>query len=95
MKRFEIVMNQAVEEDFFELCKKYDVGKAYTKYDDVCGKGLQNPKMGDAVWPQFNITLVIVCDSTEASKYVQIIKELRINSPDEGVFCSVSEVDTI
>ncbi len=95
MKRIEIVISQSIEEDFFALCRKRNVGKSYSRINDVCGEGCQVPKMGTPVWPQLNNMLIIVCSDSEASEIAEIIIELRAEFPDDGVFCSVSDVQVI
>ncbi len=95
MKRLEIVISQSVEEDFFALCRKKGVGRSYTKINDVCGEGLQTPKMGTPIWPQLNNIIIIVCPESEASEITRIIIELRAQFPDDGIFCSVSDVSVI
>lgn len=95
MKKLEIVISQAIEEDFFALCKKKHVAGSYTKINDVCGEGYQVPKMGTSVWPQFNNMIIIVCSEEEASEISKIIIEIRAQFPDDGLFCSVSEVNVI
>lgn len=95
MKKVDIVLNQAIEEDFFALCKKYDIPRFYSRYNNVCGEGNQVPKFGSSIWPQLNTNIVIVCDEEELEQLKNVIYDLREEFPEEGVFCSVSDAEII
>ena len=54
LQRLEIIMSQSIEEDFVTAFMKEDTGRMFTKLPMVMGRGVTDPKMGDAVWPQLN-----------------------------------------
>ncbi len=89
MKRVEVILSQALEEDFITFCEDRKVAKMYTKIPSVVGTGYANPKMGDSVWPQFNTMYIIYCKKEEAATIKEIAKILRKEYPEEGVACFV------
>ena len=70
LKRVEIILSAAVDEDFVEGFKKYKIGSHFTKISGVTGAGFSNPKLGDAVWPQLNEMIIVYCPKDEAEKIV-------------------------
>ncbi|MCQ2398129.1 MAG: hypothetical protein MJ052_02360 [Sphaerochaetaceae bacterium] len=90
MLKIDIVMNQAVEEDFLALCKEKGVCEFYTRYTNVTGKGFQEPRMGDETWPQYNVSYMIVVPDEQRDTYLEIVEKLRKDFPDDGIFCCIS-----
>ena len=76
MIRIEIIANQSVEENILEAMSKEQVGKFYTKTMNVLGVGSSGPRMGDAVWPEENFSLVIWCEKDEAAGINKIMEEV-------------------
>lgn len=95
MKKVEIVLSQALEDDFLLYCKANKVGTAYTRINNVCGEGLQVPKLGTPIWPQLNSYIIIVCSESEAEVIASIVQKLRQKYPDDGIFAFSSTVDVI
>ncbi|MBR5966715.1 MAG: hypothetical protein IK015_11430 [Treponema sp.] len=91
LKRVEIILSAAVDEDFVEGFKKNKIGSHFTKISGVTGAGFSNPKLGDAVWPQLNEMIIVYCPKEEAEKIVGLVKEIREKYPMEGVACFVSK----
>lgn len=91
VKRMELVFSAAIEEDIFESFKEKRVGAKYTKIPAVMGAGCSNPKLGDAIWPQLNVYVVVYCTEEEAEKIVEIVHEIRKRYPVEGVACFESD----
>lgn len=91
LKRVEIILSAAVDEDFVEGFKKNKIGSHFTKIGGVTGAGFSNPKLGDAVWPQLNEMLIVYCPKDEAKKIVELVKEIREKYPMEGIACFVSK----
>ena len=85
MIRLEIVANHSVEENIHEALKDEGVGKYYTKYSNVYGVGSSGPRMGDAVWPEENFTIVIWCDEKEALGIERAVVAVKKQFPDEGI----------
>jgi hypothetical protein len=85
MLRVEIVANHSVEENVLDALKDHGVGKYYTFYPKVHGVGTSGPRMGSAVWPEENFSLVIWCEEEEAIGIAGAIAEVKAKFPDEGI----------
>ncbi|GHT79618.1 hypothetical protein FACS1894130_08850 [Spirochaetia bacterium] len=85
MIRLEIVANHSVEEDLLEAFKDAGVGKFYTRYDNVSGVGTSGPRMGDAIWPEVNFSLIIWCELDEARGIAKAVAGVKKHFPDEGI----------
>jgi len=85
MIRIEIYANNSVEENIFEAFAKKEVGKFYTKIPGVFGVGSSGPRMGDAIWPEENFSLIIWCEEDEAKGIKQAIETVKENFPNEGI----------
>ncbi len=89
MLRFEIIANNAVEEDIMDALKKEGADKFYTRLNNIHGSGYSDPKMGDPVWPEENFILIIYCSEEEGEHVKNAVSLVRDKFPDEGVrsFC--------
>ena len=85
MIRIEIYANNSVEENILEALAKNEAGKFYTKIPGVLGVGSCGPRMGDAVWPEENFSLVIWCEEDEAARIKQAIELVKQKFPKEGI----------
>lgn len=92
LQRLEIIMSQSIEEDFVTAFMKEDTGRMFTKLPVVMGRGVTEPKMGDAVWPQLNCMYIIICTQEQAKVVKSIIKRLHQEYPNEGLACFKSKV---
>ena len=94
-KRVEIIFSQAIEEDFAQLFKEREVAARYTKIAGVMGAGYSNPRLGDAIWPQFNMMYIIYCSDDDAKKIIEIVEQLRLQYIGEGIACFVSQSEEV
>ena len=85
MKRIEIIANQSIQEDMFDIFKKNDIAKHYSLIRGVHGVGNSGPRMGDHIWPEENFILVLYCNEVEAAAIKKAITELKSFFVDEGV----------
>jgi hypothetical protein len=85
MIRIEIFANHSVEEDILDALSKEQVGKYYTKIPNIYGIGSSGPRMGDAVWPEENFSLVIWCEQDEAEIIKKVIDGVKEKFHDEGI----------
>jgi hypothetical protein len=85
MLRIEIIANHSVEENILEALKKEGAGKYYTKIPSVFGVGGTGPRMGDAVWPEENFSLVIWCEEEEARAIGRAVASVKEHFPGEGI----------
>lgn len=92
LQRLEIVMSQSIEEDFVTAFMREDTGRMFTKLPMVMGRGVTDPKMGDAVWPQLNCMYIIICTKEQADVVRGIVAGLHQEYPDEGLSCFTSKV---
>jgi hypothetical protein len=93
--RLEIIMSEAVYEDFLTEADFAVPGIKYTRIADALGRGNTTPKQGDAVWPQYNTVIIIYCTPDEAARIIVIVKGLREKYPTEGVACFRSIAEEI
>ena len=92
LQRLEIIMSQSIEEDFVTAFMKEDTGRMFTKLPVVMGRGVTEPKMGDAVWPQLNCMYIVICTKEQAAVVKFIIDRLHQEYPKEGLACFKSKV---
>ncbi len=92
LQRLEIVMSQSIEEDFVTAFMREDTGRMFTKLPMVMGRGVTDPKMGDAVWPQLNCMYIIICTKEQADVVRGIVAGLHQEYPSEGLACFSSKV---
>ncbi|MDR2404380.1 MAG: hypothetical protein LBD78_10170 [Spirochaetaceae bacterium] len=85
MIRIEIIANHSVEENILDALKDEGVGKFYTKYPQVFGVGSTGPRMGDAIWPEENFSMVIWCEADEALSIGRAVAKVKVLFPDEGI----------
>jgi hypothetical protein len=85
MIRIEIFANNSVEENILEALAREQAGKFYTKIPNVVGVGSAGPRMGDAVWPEENFSLVIWCEEEEAAAVKRAIGTVKEKFPGEGI----------
>ena len=85
MRRIEIIANQSIQEDMFDIFKKNDIAKQYSLILGAHGAGNSGPRMGDHIWPEENFILVIYCDDKEAAAIRKAIGELKGFFSDEGI----------
>ncbi|MDR2029797.1 MAG: hypothetical protein LBP93_09720 [Treponema sp.] len=85
MIRVEIIANHSVEENILEAFKNEGVAKYYTKIPRVQGIGSTGPRMGDAIWPEENFSLVIWCEEDEARGIERAVFRVKKQFPDEGI----------
>ena len=66
MKRIDVFLSQALEEDFRQhwedACIKLRIKCKYSKIDNVTGQGESDPRLGNSVWPQFNTEYIVFCE---------------------------------
>jgi len=85
MIRVEIIANHSVEDNILEALAQANVGKYYTKIPNIVGVGSSGPRMGDAVWPEENFSLVIWCEKEEALAIKRAVYSVKKKFPDEGI----------
>ena len=92
MKRIEVFLTQAIEEDFIDYFEK---ACKFTKIENIMGQGNTSPKMGDPVWPQLNVMIIIYCNEKIAKRVAGIMDVLHKQYVGEGAaafVCSGEEL---
>jgi hypothetical protein len=85
--RLEIIISQALEDDFLrELAAALPAYK-YTQLSGVHGRGYSVPKLGDAVWPQENTTFILYVAESEERAITGVIETVRKQYVGEGLAC--------
>ncbi|WP_059369496.1 PG0541 family transporter-associated protein, partial [Treponema endosymbiont of Eucomonympha sp.] len=90
--RLELIMSQAIEDDFLSGLEAAAPGAKYTQYADAAGRGYSAPKLGSSVWPQLNTVFVLCCEADEAETVLGVVRGLRERYAGEGLACFKSEV---
>ncbi len=85
MKKLEIIANKSVEEDLFDRFERRGLKPRYTEIPVVYGEGRTNPKKGDGIWPEENFLLIIYTEDDMAEKIISVVRDLKIDFPDEGI----------
>jgi len=85
MKRLEIIVNQSIEADLFEAFSRRGVAGHYTKIPGAMGAGNSDPKMGDHIWPEENVVIIIYCEQDEAELIQAAVTEIKEHFPREGL----------
>ena len=85
MIRIEIIANHSVEENILEALAREQVGKYYTKIRNMFGVGSSGLRMGDAIWPEENFSLIIWCEKDEALGIQRAVNSVKERFPDEGI----------
>lgn len=93
MKRIEIIANQSIETDLFEAITKKGAGRRFTKIPSVMGVGNSDPKMGDHIWPEENVMIIIYCEEEEEAKLKEAVKEVKEHFPREGLKIFISQCE--
>jgi len=85
MIRLEIIANHSVEENIMDALARENAGKFYTKVPNIYGVGNAGPRMGDAIWPEENFSLIIWCEKDEAAAIKRAIDSVKEKFPGEGI----------
>lgn len=95
MKRVEVILTQAIEDDFVQFyekaCKEKKIKCKYTKINNIQGQGNTIPKMGDSIWPQLNTLFVVYCEEDGVQIISEIMKFLHRVYVGEGAAAFVSD----
>lgn len=84
MKRIEIMISTALDEEFIELIEANGLNH-FTAITPAMGKGFSNPKLGNEVWPQTNKIYIFYIEDKKAKDLSRIVMKLRKEFPSEGL----------
>lgn len=94
MKRIEIMISRALDEEFIDLIEANDLNH-FTSINPVMGKGFSNPKLGDNVWPQTNKLYIFYISDKDIDKLKKIISRLRTEFPSEGLGAFITDAQCL
>jgi hypothetical protein len=83
-----LAYNVALETDVAELLETLEV-RAYTRWDEVKGRGRSGPHLNDAVWPAVNAVYMFAAPAALEARLLAEVKRLRARYPGEGIKCIV------
>ena len=95
MKRFEVIANQSVKDEFMGELEAALPEIEYTLLPIVQGKGKKKRKDGSRTWPETNFLLVSYLDEESAAKAAAVAGDIRARFPAEGLFASLSEASLV
>jgi hypothetical protein len=84
MKRIEIMISRALDEEFIELIEANDLNH-FTAISPAMGKGFSSPKLGNEIWPQTNKLYIFYIGDKKANDLAKIVMKLRKEFPSEGL----------
>lgn len=94
MKRIEIMISRALDEEFLELLNSHEV-KKFSAINPITGKGFSLPKLGDDVWPQTNKLYIFYVEEKEVEVLKLIVKQLQNEFPTEGVAAFIMDAKSL
>lgn len=84
MVRLELFANRSVEDAIMDQLQV--IGCHYfTKIPMAYGEGTQDPKQGDAIWPEINFILIIYCKPEDVTMISIAIRAVKNKFPKEGI----------
>jgi hypothetical protein len=95
MKRFEVIANQSVKDEFMGELEAALPEIEYTLLPIVQGKGKKKRKDGSRTWPETNFLLVSYLDEESADKAAAVAQSIRSRFPAEGLFATLSEASLV
>ena len=90
MKRLEIIVNQSIEDEVVSILESLHYGEAFTHFAPVFGRGNSGRREGTGVWPERNSLYLIFIKDQEAELFLNEIRRIKEEFPDEGIRCVVS-----
>lgn len=91
MRRYEIYISEALEENLEELFEEEKV-TFFSKLTPVAGRGYSTPMLNNPVWPGRN-TLYILYTENKDEEIKSSVTELKRQFPNEGIAAFVSEAE--
>lgn len=94
MKRVEIMISRALDEEFIDLIEANGLTH-YTIVSPISGKGFSDPKLGNEVWPQTNNLYIFYTSDEDANDLSRIVMKLRKEFPKEGLAAFQTEAQCL
>ena len=90
MTRFEIIVNQSIEEDIMLFLEECGFGDDFTYLNHVYGRGRHGRREGSAVWPEENVIFIIYSEDEQAELIAEGLKKIKAEFQNEGFRCYIS-----
>lgn len=85
MTRIEIFANQALEKELLQILPLQEGSPCYSLIRQVEGAGLSGLCLGNQVWPEENILVILYLDETQLEPLAQRLRKLREDFPLQGL----------
>ncbi|MCL2520572.1 MAG: hypothetical protein FWE37_06180 [Spirochaetaceae bacterium] len=91
--RLEVITNKSLEDELMLYLKAAHCER-YTIIPQIHGRGRQEPREGNAIWPEVNFMVIIYCEAELAENIIKTLKDLKQKYPLEGlrVFKTLAEI---
>ncbi|MBI9105329.1 MAG: hypothetical protein JEZ04_01210 [Spirochaetales bacterium] len=90
MKRIDMVINRAVEEDMLEELSLLELDGHYTLTAPVHGVGRSGPRLGSSVWPEENSQIMMIIPAEQLPAVRSAFLKVKGNFPGMGMKCFIS-----
>lgn len=82
--RIEIIANQSVRDEILQELETVKC-RYFTEIPSVYGKGRQEPKQGDGIWPEMNTLFIIYTSKNILDDLITSINIIKETFPHEGI----------
>lgn len=94
MKRIEIMISRALDEEFIDLIEANGLTH-FTAISPAMGKGFSSPKLGNDTWPQTNKLYIFYVGNLDSENLAKIVMKLRKEFPSEGLSAFQTEAQCL
>ena len=85
MTRLEIIANNSVEADIREALNRVERDFHFSRLNAVHGRGVSDPKEGNAVWPEENFIYIIYTGDETARRFIDAVRDVKKQFTLEGI----------
>jgi nitrogen regulatory protein PII len=90
MKKIEMIVNRAVEEDILEELSLLELDGHYTLTSPVHGTGRSGPRKGSSVWPEENSHILLIIPDEQLTFVRSAFLAVKDRFPGMGMKCYIS-----
>lgn len=90
MKRIDMIINKAVEENILEELSLLELDGHYTLTTPVHGVGGSGPRMGSATWPEENSHILMIIPDEQLPSVRSAFTAVKQRFPNMGMKCYIS-----
>ena len=85
MIRAEIIANQSVQEEIIDALEENVENIMYTLIPVVYGRGGDDKKLGNSVWPETNFMLISYLEDNQVEIIKQVMSGIKSRFKSEGI----------